>query len=273
MTVWQGVVLGLVQGMTEFLPVSSTGHLVLLQKLWSLEADSLWFITMLHLGTLVAVVWVLRREVVYILTHPGSREARLVLTAVVPAAVIGAGFEDMFDRLFASGVTIGVEFVITGIILWWMDGVPAGRKDERSMTFMDALWIGIAQGAAILPALSRSGLTIASGLWRGLDRSCAGRFSFLVSIPAILGATLFEGWDGLRYGLGMPAQAWSAAWWGTVAACISGYLAVRTTMWLVAHSKMRWFAVYVWCLAGMILADQLLWHRYFPPLFASGAIG
>lgn len=263
----QAVVLGGVQGVTEFLPISSSGHLVLLQKLWHMQGDSLLFVTLLHIGTLIAVVWAFRKDIRWLLTHPFSRFARMLLVALLPTALVGVLFEDVFDRLFASGATLGLEFIVTGIILFWMDTVAAGQKSVDDVRTSDALWIGLLQGAAILPALSRSGLTIAGGLWRGLDRDAAGRFSFLVSIPAILGATLVE----LQKSLALPTTALSASDWGlmllgTATAVVTGYLSVRGTLWLLRRAHMRWFAWYAFALAAFILSDQLFFHHWFAPL-------
>jgi undecaprenyl-diphosphatase len=267
MTHLQALILGAVQGITEFLPISSSGHLVFLQKVWHISGDQLWFITCLHLGTLLAVVWAFREDVRWFIRHPTSPLGQRILIALLPTAVIGAVFEELFEHLFATGITVGFEFVLTGVVLWWMDEIRAGSAQEVDMSFADALWIGALQGVAILPALSRSGLTIAGGLWRGLSREAAGRFSFLLSIPAILGATLVELDDLWEHPESWAGFAWGPLWVGTLSALVGGYLAVRGTLWLLRTSRMRVFAVYVWALAAVIFADQLWFHRWFPPLF------
>lgn len=267
MTILQSIILGIVQGITEFLPISSSGHLVLLQKVWHISGGSLLFVTFLHVGTLIAVIWALKGEVKELLHRPLSWKGLMILTALVPTAVIGVLFEEWFEGLFQSGITVGFEFVITGIVLWWMDSVVAGRKDIMGMTVPDALWVGALQGAAIMPALSRSGLTIAGGLWRGLDRDTAGRFSFLLSIPAILGATLVELDDLFEHNAAaVHAVSWSAILIGTLAAIIAGYVSVKWTLWLIRTSRMRLFAIYTWAIAVFILSDQLFFHHWFPPL-------
>lgn len=266
MTVLQAIILGLVQGVTEFLPISSSGHLVLLQRLWNIQGDSLLFITVLHLGTLAAVVWAFRKEVQWLIQHPLSRTAVMIVIAMFPTVIVGGLFEEVFEHLFDSGITVGFEFIITGVVLWWMDGVEASGKTENNITVKDALWIGAFQGLAILPALSRSGLTIAAGLWRKIDKRAAGRFSFLLSIPAILGATLIQMEDLLDDPGALHSVNWFPVACGALAAVISGYAAVKGTMWLLQKSKMRIFAVYVWLLAAFVLSDQLFFHKWFPPL-------
>ncbi|MCL6638026.1 MAG: undecaprenyl-diphosphate phosphatase, partial [Alicyclobacillus sp.] len=186
---------------------------------------------------------------------------------LIPTALVGALFEELFEDLFASGITLGLEFFITGLILWWMDQVPAGGKREDDLSVSDALWVGTLQGMAILPALSRSGLTIAAGLWRGMDREAAGRFSFLLAIPATLGAIAVELEDVWSEPGSWHAVSWGPVLSGTAAAALAGYAAVRGTLWLLRHARMKWFAVYTWILAEFVLVDQLFHHRWFPPLW------
>lgn len=267
MTSFQALVLGLVQGLTEFLPVSSSGHLVFLERVWHVNGGGLLFVTLVHLGTLAAVLFALRHEVKELLQDPFSWTGRMILLSLIPTALVGMVFEEMFERWFQNPVTVGFEFVITGIVLWWIDSIQVGLKKIDDMRAPDALWIGTLQGLAIVPALSRSGLTIAGGLWRGLDRRAAGRFSFLISIPAILGATVVQIDDlteapGQANGLGLaPAII------GVLAALIAGYFAVKWTLWLIEHAKMRYFAVYVWLLAAVVFTDQIFFHHWFPPLW------
>ena len=266
MTYGDAVLFGAVQGLTEFLPISSSGHIVLLEKLLHVDVErNTAFVLMLHVGTLLAVLYAMRKEVRWLIQHPKSRETWMLLVALSPTAVIGALFEEWFDDLFESGVTIGLEFFLTGIILWWMDSIDAGKKNESTMTVADSLWIGALQGAAILPALSRSGLTIAGGLWRGLDRKAATRFSFLLSVPAILGGVLVK-LDDLVEAHSAQALSLGPLLAGMLAALAVGYLSVRWTAALVARAKMRWFAVYMFAVASWILFDQLVQHRFFPPL-------
>ena len=222
MSLLEAIFLGVVQGLTEFLPISSSGHLVLFQKLFGLEEGALSFDILLHFGTLMAVVAVFWRDLLAVLKNPFGKMGRLLIAGSIPTALIGFLFQDFFDRLFASGKTLGAEFLITGIVIWWADSAPRGRKGEREMTYTDALLVGTLQGAAILPALSRSGLTIMGALFRGLDREFAAKYSFLMSVPVILGANLLHLKDLFDESAGAPLQLGAAEWWGMAAAAIAG---------------------------------------------------
>jgi undecaprenyl-diphosphatase len=268
MTTIQALILGVVQGITEFLPISSSGHLVLIQKLWGMEGDPLEFIIIVHLATLFAVWFAFRKEVNWLIRNPLSRFGITIWIALVPTILIGAVCEELFEDVFSNAGTLGLEFVMTGVILWWMDSLPVGHKLDRDIRVRDALWVGTLQGIAILPALSRSGLTIAGGLWRGMSKETAARFSFLLSIPAILGATLVKLDDLIEEPTSSPGHiSWCALLIGFGAALIAGYLGVRFTMDLLKKGRMRIFAVYVWILAAFVLSDQLFYHHWFPSLF------
>ncbi|TDA70534.1 MAG: undecaprenyl-diphosphate phosphatase [Clostridia bacterium] len=267
LTGWEAIILGFVQGLTEFLPVSSSGHLVLFQRLFGLQEAALLFDVVLHLATLVAVLVVFYREFAGILRRPASHLTWLLVAGTIPTGIIGLAFRDFFDRLFASGQSLGVEFIITGLVLWLAESQRPryNPKTMERISLLDAAFIGTMQGLAILPAISRSGLTIAGSLFRGLDRETAARFSFILSAPAILGAGLVELRD-------LPAAAstslpWFPALLGAVAAGVSGYLAIRFMIRLLSRSNMRVFSFYVWALGLLVLFDQLVTHRFFPPLW------
>lgn len=266
MTLLQAIVLGIVQGLTEFLPISSSGHLLLVQKLWHISGENLTFIVVVHVGTLLAVIYAMRDQIKWLYEHPKSRLTWMILIALLPTAVVGALFEEWFDDLFENGGTLGAEFLITGIVLWWMDICVKGHKTEDDMSTTDSLWIGALQGIAIMPALSRSGLTIAAGLWRKMDADAAARFSFLLSIPAILGATLMKV-DDLFEQTAASGISVLDLLAGFFTAMVAGYVGVTFTFWLLRNSKMRIFAVYVWLLAAFVFSDQIFFHHWFPPLF------
>lgn len=265
MSLWEAIFLGIVQGVTEFLPISSSGHLVLFQKLIGLEEGALTFDILLHFGTLLAVFAVFWRDILEVLRRPFGKLGRLLLIGSIPTAVIGLTFKDFFDRVFASGATIGVEFILTGLIIWWADSAAKGWKKEREMGYTDALLIGTLQGAAILPAISRSGLTIAGALFRGLDREFAAKYSFLVSIPVILGANLLELKDALEASAtgGGAGTIGLYEILGMLAAAVAGYAAIKYFIKILITKGMRQFAWYVWILGGLILFDQLFTNFYF----------
>ncbi|PWK15540.1 undecaprenyl-diphosphate phosphatase [Tumebacillus permanentifrigoris] len=263
MSVLEAIFLGIVQGLTEFLPISSSGHLVLFQRLFGLEEGALTFDVLLHFGTLVAVFAVFWRDIVAILKNPFGKFGRLILIGSIPTALIGLVFQDFFDEVFASGATLGVEFIITGVVIWWADHARRGTKQLREMSYGDAILIGTLQGAAILPAISRSGLTIMGALFRGLDREFAAKFSFLMSIPVILGANLLE----IKHLVdGEATQAGAIGMneiLGTLFAAVAGYFAIKYMIRLIVNKGMRMFAWYVWVLGGLILFDQLVTKVYF----------
>lgn len=266
LTTLVAVILGLVQGLTEFLPVSSSGHLVLVQRLFGIQQEALLFDVILHLATLGAVLAAFYRDFLDILKQPFSRLTWLLVAGTIPTGLLGIAFQEPIGRLFASGQTLGAEFILTGFILWTAERIPprSSPKGLAEITTLDAAFIGTMQGIALLPAISRSGLTISGALLRGLERQTAARFSFLLSAPAILGAALVELKD-------LPAAAGTTlppgpVLVGTVAAAISGYLAIRFMLHVLTSSNMRLFSLYVWLLGAAILTDQLITHRFFPPL-------
>lgn len=252
----KSILLGVIQGLTEFLPISSTGHLVLVRKLMGLSDAGLFLDTMLHLGTFLAVTAVFWKDIVYMIRHPYSRLTLLLVTGTIPTAIIGLTFEDFFEEISKTGVTIGWEFLLTGLILWMADSMKNNHgKQIDQISFTDALLVGTLQGAAILPAISRSGLTIAGSLFRQIDRQAAARFSFLLSMPAILGAVVLQG-NKLVEG-----QTGSIGFWallaGTAAAAISGYIAVKWMLKILQRGSLKVFSVYVWILGTGIIMAQL----------------
>jgi undecaprenyl-diphosphatase len=250
------IILGIVQGLTEFLPISSTGHLVLFRQLFGLQEAGLLFDTMLHLGTLIAVVIVFWPEIKHVLTNPFGKLARLLVVGTIPTAVIGLAFEDYFEEISRTGVTIGYEFIVTGMIIWAVESMRKGHRRFDQINYTDALIIGTLQGAAILPAISRSGFTIAGALLRGIERGDAARFSFLLSLPAILGAVVLQTMKLVDHPL--ESTALIPMLIGTVFAAIAGYFAIRWMLKILTSGSMKGFAIYVWILGAVILAMQFL---------------
>jgi undecaprenyl-diphosphatase len=253
---FHSIILGMIQGLTEFLPISSTGHLVLGRKLMGLEEAGLFLDTMLHFGTLLAVVVVFWKDIVYMIRNPLSRLSLLIIVGTIPTAIIGLTFEDYFEEISKTGATIGYEFLVTGLILWFADRMKdKGNKSLEEIKMRDALLIGTLQGAAILPAISRSGLTIAGALFRGIDKGAAARFSFLLSLPAILGAVVLKGKD-LFAGTAGTSIGTIPLIVGTLAAVLAGYIAVKWMLAVLQRGSLKGFAFYVWVLGISILIAQ-----------------
>lgn len=253
----KAVVLGIVQGLTEFLPISSTGHLLLGRKLLGLSEAGLFLDTMLHFGTLLAVVAIFWRDVLFMIRHPFSRLTLLVAAGTIPTAAIGLAFENFFEEISKTGVTVGWEFLLTGAILWWADNMKNGTKTIDRISYKDALIVGTLQGAAILPALSRSGLTIAGALFRGIDKRAAARFSFLLSLPAILGAVVLQGKKLADGSVGETIHLLPLIT-GTAAAAVAGYVAVKWMLAVLQRGSLKGFSIYVWILGTGILVAQFL---------------
>lgn len=268
MPIVHAIVLGMVQGLSEFLPISSSGHLLLVPWLfgWNdLEDDSIKkaFDVALHLGTLVAVVAYFRRDLaVYVREGlraifrrrvPPSAEGKLALylvLSVVPAAVAGALFENWIDTALGGPVLIGISLIVGGALLAWADRLRGHRKLEAYVG-RDALAIGAAQALALNPGTSRSGITITAARALGFDRDAAARISFLMSIPVILGAVVFKlgklAIDGVPEGLVAPMVA------GVVASGVAGWIAVWGTLRLVRTYTFDVFVFYRVVLGVLVL--------------------
>jgi undecaprenyl-diphosphatase len=270
MTALEAIILGIIQGLTEFLPVSSSGHLVLFQKMFGLKQAELFFDVGAHLGTLVAVIIVFRREVKKIITalvqlvsSAGLKEnflqriesdsqlkmALLIVIGSIPTAILGFLFADIADRLFASGRITGLMLIVTGLLLWLTRRTSASGDQARGdrLTLKNAFIIGIVQGLAIIPGISRSGSTISIGLLLGIDREMAARYSFLLSIPAIIGAGLLS----LKNGFSQTDLAIRAALLGAFAAALVGYVALKSLLQMVKKGHLHIFAPYCW-LVGIL---------------------
>lgn len=245
LTWWQGLILGLVQGLTEFLPISSSGHLVLAERFVGFKPQGVFFEVMVHVATLLSVFIAYRARIVELLNglvrgqKTALNYAGLLIVASVPAAVAGFTMKEYFERTFHSPVDLGWQFLVTAVILW-STRAAAERARNAPLTWWRALLIGIGQAIAIIPAISRSGMTIAAALWTGVSASAAAEFSFLMSIIVIAGTGLLEarhippGIDPTSPGL----------IWAFVAALVSGVVAIRFLVALLRSSKFHLFAPY-----------------------------
>lgn len=263
MTIFQALLLGLIQGLTEFLPVSSSGHLVLAPWWLGWEHPGLTFDALLHLGTLLAVLIYFWRDWQQMLAaawrwlrgqrqQPGQE--RLLLALVVgsiPAAVIGYSFEDFFAALFETPMAAAGFLLVTGLLLFLAERWRRGGLPLERVRLSDALVIGLAQALAIAPGISRSGATMAAGLWRGLDRPAAARFSFLLGTPAFLGAGLFKLLDLLQAGVDQ-VEMWPIVA-GFLAAALAGFLSIHYLLRYLRQYSLIPFAYYVWAVALLSL--------------------
>jgi undecaprenyl-diphosphatase len=265
MNLIQAFILGAVQGLTEFLPVSSSGHLVLFQRLFGLKENVLTFDIAVHFATLIAVIVVFWKDILGILKKPFGRMTWLLVIGTLPAILVGLTLKKTIESLFEGGQTLGIEFIATGIVLWFAESVRKGNKKLDRTSILDALWIGVAQAVAILPAVSRSGLTIAGALFRGLTREFAAKFSFLLAIPAILGATVLDVPDAMRTiratgTVGVPTASLIL---GVLTALVFGFFAIKLMLRILTRGSLRGFAVYVILLGLLVLVDQLFMGRWF----------
>ncbi|MDO5110799.1 MAG: undecaprenyl-diphosphate phosphatase [Clostridia bacterium] len=260
MSIWIAVLLGLVQGLCEFLPVSSSGHLVLLQTICGVEGDVLLFDTLLHVGTLIAVCAVFYKELWEMLKKPFQKKVYLLLVATVVTSAIALLFEEQIEALFA-GQLLGVGFLLTALILMVSEKMTDGKRSITDMNYAQAAGVGLVQAVAILPGVSRSGSTIAGSRFFGLNKGAAAEFSFILSIPAILGSCVLQAKDLLTEGTGgigvLPVLV------GMTIAAISGYFAIRWMLKLIKEKSLIGFAVYVGILGVLVLLDQYVTHIFF----------
>ncbi len=256
MTVWEAIILGIVQGLTEFLPVSSSGHLILTGRFLGVGQTSVGFELICHLGTLAAVCLCMRRDVWPLLRHPLSRPVRLLAVASIPTAVI-AGCISVFFRDALEGSLLLYGFLVTGILLLCCS-LADRHAQQKPLLYRHAAMIGAAQGIAALPGLSRSGATIATATLLGYDREQAARFSFLLSIPVIIGSSVIElAMHGVGYGIG--ATALVAAF---IASFVSGLLAVSFMLKLLKKHSLDGFAVYLFVLSVFLLINDYALHLF-----------
>lgn len=268
MTVLQGFILGIIQGLTEFLPISSSGHLVLFQKIFGLSQGTFAFDIAVHFATLIGVSIVLKNDIIAMLKKPLGKLSLLIAAGTIPTFVIAALFKDMFEKLFVSGRTLGLEFIFTGLVLWYAEGVKSKNKGLEKTTYTDAAIVGVAQGIAILPAVSRSGLTLAGALFRGLNREFALKLSFLMSIPAILAATALDIYHMMKSSNGFVTDIGTLPLIvGMFAAAVFGYMTVKFMLKIFSKASLKVFSYYVFALGILILVDQFFFKHFFKSLF------
>jgi undecaprenyl-diphosphatase len=264
MSIVEAIILGAVQGLTEFLPVSSSGHLVLLQKIFGITEPALFFDTMVHAGTLIAVFIVLRKDIWAILRRIIQPLTGYLILATIPTVIAALVFRSVIESAFESGAFLGFSFLFTALALLVSElGYRAGKvKPLAAMGWFDALVIGIFQAIAIIPGVSRSGLTLSGVLSRRLNRESAARFAFLLSIPAILGALVLQLRD-IVFGDAAISTGLEPLIAGTVTAAVVGFFSIKFMLRIVKNRSLRGFALYVAILGVLVLADQHFFHLFF----------
>ena len=269
MNFFDAIILGIVQGLAEFLPISSSGHLAFFQNFFGLadvEAENMFFDVLLHLGTLMAVFVAYWSEIKAMVLEffamvgirklpKGQKPDRLsrrmiffIIIATLPLVLVFP-IKDRVESLGSNMMFIGCAFLVTGTLLFLSDRLTRGNKDLRSATILDIVVMGLAQAVAVVPGLSRSGTTITAGMFRGLERGFAVKFSFLMSIPAVLGANLLALIDAVQEKIDWSLMPMYLA--GIVTSAVCGYLAISLLKFITQRGKFGGFAYYCWG-AGLV---------------------
>ena len=243
MQIWQAIILGFTQGLTEFLPVSSSGHLTLMQKLLGVSEENYMFLNvMLHVGTLIPVIVVFFKEILALFRKPFNKMLYLIV-ATIPAVIAGLFLDDYIDMAFKSEWFLIIGFLLTAGILFSAEIVSKKRKPLYSeVNLKTATFMGLSQAVATLPAISRSGSTIATGCFLGLDRESNANFAFLMSIPVILGAGLVEGYGAITQGVTIEILPLI---FGVISAMVSGYMAIKLMLAIIKKANYKWFSLYL----------------------------
>jgi undecaprenyl-diphosphatase len=254
MSIIQSLILGIVQGITEFLPISSSGHLVLMQKFFNITEPPIFFDTLIHFATLLAIFFYLRKYIFLIIKNIKEKKNQkivgLVVLATIPVVIVGFLIKDKIDKVFNSLSLLFVTFFITAIILFFTKFFVQGQKNIENNNWLNALFIGIFQAFAILPGVSRSGSTISAGLFSGLKREDAFKFSFLMAIPAIFGAMVLQVFEINSESL---ADGFLVNFVGFLTALIFGFLSLKILEKITAKGKLHYFAFYCLALSIIIL--------------------
>lgn len=273
MDILQGIIIGVVQGLTEFLPISSSAHLIFIHNILGV-GSSLAFDTFLHMGSLIAVLFFFRKDVyemirAWVLSvgdiaqgrfvegfkkDPYKRLAWYVILGTIPVGIVGILFESQVEALFAGALYVPAFFLfVTGTILYLSQRMNSGKVDFNNMSAKESLFMGLGQACAIMPGLSRSGTTIAAGLTIGLNKEFAAKFSFILSIPAILGATVVQLGD---IGSALDTNILPVAL-GFIAAAVSGYIAIKWVLDLIQNKSLDIFAYYCWAIGIIIFMGSI----------------
>lgn len=279
MSIFEALILGLVQGLSEFLPISSSGHLALLEHFFGIEGESvLTFAVLLHVGTLASVFAVYWKDVLGLIyelcmvvkdlftgrglranANPTRKLGFLLIVATVPTALMGVLMGDLFSSMYQSLTAIGIGFLVTGTILLIAERSGQNRKGVKDMKYRSAVFVGVCQGVAICPGISRSGATLFGSLICGLDRLSAVKFAFLLSIPSIMGSAALEAPKAFKEGMGMAMALPVAV--GVAVAAIAGFVAIKAMIKVVSSKKLVGFSIYTWVLGVLVLSYALFFMQ------------
>lgn len=273
MTYFESIVMGAFQGFSEFLPISSSGHLAILQALFGIKEGNLFLAEMLHLGTLLSVFVVyfndiklmiieffkllgklLKREKIRINRY--QKMALMIILATIPTVITALLFKDLVDDLFKNTILVAIAFIITGFLLWFAQKQYREEKDIRDMKPKDALVIGLMQGVAIIPGISRSGSTIVASLFCGMKKSVATEFSFLLSIPTVLGAAILGFKDLASSNISMNFDMMVAL--GVLVSFLVGLFSIKILIKVLNKGKLNYFSYYLWILGIIIIIYRLM---------------
>lgn len=276
MTYLMSVLMGIIQGIAEFLPISSSGHLTLFQSFFQMEnveETHMFFTVLLHFGTLISVCIVYWRDIVDMIREfflgigslfskkehrqppPARRMVMLIVVGTLPLFVMIL-LKDAITGFFSTPIPVACMLLLTGVILFLSDRLARGHKTARNATVLDGLLVGCAQAVAIIPGISRSGATISAGMLRGFDRSFAVRFSFLLSLPAIVGANILELKDAME--IGFDTALLPVYLVGVLVAAVVGYFAIRLVKSLADKGKFGKFAYYCWVVGALSLVAGIV---------------
>lgn len=277
MTYLMSAIMGVIQGVAEFLPVSSSGHLALFQAFFGMEdveSSHMFFAVLLHFGTLISVCIVYRQDIVDMVRElflgigslfskkekggtppPARRLVMLLVIATLPLFIM-VFFKDYIAVLFQSSIMVSIALLATGFLLFFSDRLPKGHKSAKNATVKDAVVVGVAQAIAVIPGLSRSGTTISVGMYQGFDRNFAVRFSFLLSLPAVLGANILELKDAIEVGFDFSLLPVYLV--GVLIATVVGYFSIRLVKSMADKGKFGKFAYYCWAVGAISLIAGLI---------------
>lgn len=275
-------VLGFVQGVAEFLPISSSGHLTLFQYFFGMEEPDQLFNVLLHFATLLAVCVVYWRDIWEMILeffrffgdmfsrqrrrgHPpeARRMVLLIIVGTLPLFLV-LPIKDQVETLGSNPVFVSCALLVTGCILFLSDQMARGHKTAKNATLLDVLLVGVAQGVATIPGLSRSGCTISAGMVRGFDRKFAVRYSFLMSLPAVLGATLLKVLDVMELEGGVPAENLPKYLLGMAIAAVVGYFSIQLVKLLADKGKFGAFAFYCWGAGALFILLYIMGWSLVP---------